>query len=114
MEIVHIASELAPFAKVGGLADVILGLSQALGEKGHQVEVVLPKYPSLNIDAIENLEIVARDLPVMYDGKWHHNTIWRGNFHKFFVVLVEMHDTFDFFERGGIYGYEDDPERFVY
>ena len=40
-----IASEALPFAKTGGLADVVSALPQALGRLGHRVTVVLPKYP---------------------------------------------------------------------
>ncbi len=47
MRIIHIASELAPFVKVGGLGDVIQGLSHSLQKKGHTVEIVLPAYRSL-------------------------------------------------------------------
>ncbi|MCH9609148.1 MAG: Glycogen synthase [Chlamydiales bacterium] len=49
MRIVHIASELAPVAKVGGLADVVFGLSRQLLTLGHEVEVILPNYPFLSI-----------------------------------------------------------------
>lgn len=39
-----IASELAPFSKTGGLADVASALPQALGRAGHEVVVVTPRY----------------------------------------------------------------------
>jgi glycogen synthase len=35
LHIVHLAAELAPFAKVGGLADVVTGLAKACGERCH-------------------------------------------------------------------------------
>ena len=44
LHIVHLACEMAPWAKVGGLADVTLGLSRACLARGHTVEVVLPFY----------------------------------------------------------------------
>lgn len=39
---------MAPFAKVGGLADVTLALSRALAARGHDVRVVVPLYGSLD------------------------------------------------------------------
>ncbi len=39
-----IASELAPFSKTGGLADVTAALPRALGRAGHDVTVVTPRY----------------------------------------------------------------------
>ncbi len=41
------ASEAAPFAKTGGLADVITGLSRQLARDGHDVRVILPYYRRL-------------------------------------------------------------------
>ncbi|MGE0625748.1 MAG: glycogen synthase GlgA [Pseudomonadales bacterium] len=39
-------SELAPWAKTGGLADVAAGLSGALARRGHDVRIVMPCYES--------------------------------------------------------------------
>lgn len=44
MKILMVASEAAPFAKTGGLADVLGALPQALVQLGDEVGVVLPKY----------------------------------------------------------------------
>jgi starch synthase len=44
MNILMIASEATPFAKTGGLADVLGALPAALVERGEQVAVVLPAY----------------------------------------------------------------------
>jgi len=44
MHVAMIASECEPFAKTGGLADVVDALSRALGELGHEVDVYLPRY----------------------------------------------------------------------
>ena len=42
--VLMIASEAAPFAKTGGLADVVGALPIALQELGHEVAVILPRY----------------------------------------------------------------------
>jgi len=44
MHIVYVSSEVEPFAKTGGLADVAGALPPALARKGHQVTVILPYY----------------------------------------------------------------------
>ncbi|MBN1283265.1 MAG: glycogen synthase GlgA [Proteobacteria bacterium] len=44
MKIVHIASEAVPFAKTGGLADVVGALPNALASLGDRVSVIMPFY----------------------------------------------------------------------
>ena len=44
MRVVHVASEVAPFAQSGGLADVVAGLPAALAVHGLDVGVVVPLY----------------------------------------------------------------------
>ena len=48
MNILFIASECVPFAKTGGLADVVGALPKYLKALGHEVIVVIPKYASIN------------------------------------------------------------------
>jgi len=47
MKILMVCAELAPWAKTGGLADAVAGLSDALGAAGHDVRVLLPAYPHI-------------------------------------------------------------------
>ena len=44
-----VASEVHPFAKTGGLADVLGALPRALVKLGHHVDVVMPKYRPLSV-----------------------------------------------------------------
>lgn len=44
LHVAHIAVEMAPIAKVGGLGDVVTALGRAVQEEGHLVEVILPRY----------------------------------------------------------------------
>src|SRR4029450_390746 len=44
VRILMVASEAQPFAKTGGLADVLGALPRALARLGHDVDVVMPKY----------------------------------------------------------------------
>ena len=44
MRIAHLSSEVTPFAKSGGLGDVVGSLPKAQAELGHEVTVWLPLY----------------------------------------------------------------------
>jgi starch synthase len=44
MNIVHVASEMFPYIKTGGLADVVGALARELARRGHEVTVFLPGY----------------------------------------------------------------------
>ncbi len=48
-----ISAEYAPFAKTGGLADMVTGLSRALVSAGHDVRVILPRYAGIAPGALE-------------------------------------------------------------
>lgn len=48
MKILFVASECVPFAKAGGLGDVVGALPKVLARRGHDVRVVLPRYGSID------------------------------------------------------------------
>src|SRR5262249_15315279 len=48
MRILMVGSEAVPYAKTGGLADVLGALPRALARLGHDVDVVLPRYRSID------------------------------------------------------------------
>ncbi|HPF99451.1 MAG TPA: glycogen synthase GlgA [Kiritimatiellia bacterium] len=48
LKILFVASECAPFAKVGGLGDVVAALPKALRRMGHDARVLIPLYASIN------------------------------------------------------------------
>lgn len=114
MKIVHIASELAPFAKIGGLGDVLHGLCRALLAKKHQVEVILPKYDVLNLEHVKDLEIIDNRFDVPFGNGSFENTVWRCIVDSIPVILIEPHHPLSLFNRETIYGCQDDPFRFAY
>ena len=59
LSIVHVAAEMAPIAKVGGLGDVVTGLARSCAARGHRLEVILPYYECLPEDEISGLEYVT-------------------------------------------------------
>lgn len=48
LKILYVTSEVVPFIKTGGLADVSSALPQKLMELGHQVRIVVPKYGAID------------------------------------------------------------------
>jgi len=48
MRVLMVCAEYAPFAKTGGLADMVAGLCRALAAAGHDVRVLLPAYRGLD------------------------------------------------------------------
>jgi starch synthase len=63
VNILYLASEVARYAKTGGLADVSAALPQYLGRAGHDVRVFLPYYSRVD-DRGAALEVVLRDLEI--------------------------------------------------
>jgi starch synthase len=53
LHVAFVTSEMAPFMKTGGLADVSAALPKALGRLGHRVTVVLPRYGPIGFPAGE-------------------------------------------------------------
>lgn len=114
MYIIHIASELAPVAKVGGLADVLQGLTRELSWKGHDVDIIIPKYDCMDSSGIRDLVVCHADLKSFFQGEWHSNTIWMGWVDNLKVYFIEPHHPKYFFNRGCYYGCHDDADRFLY
>ncbi len=48
LRILFLSSEVTPFAKTGGLADVSSALPKALYDMGHDIRVIMPKYGCIN------------------------------------------------------------------
>jgi len=53
MKICMVSSEAVPFAKSGGLADVVGTLSASLADDGHDVRICLPLYASISVQALK-------------------------------------------------------------
>ncbi|HMR68049.1 MAG TPA: glycogen synthase GlgA [Anaerolineae bacterium] len=114
MFIVMIASEMAPVAKVGGLGDVVFGLSRELEIRGNPVEVILPKYDCMRYDQIWDLHVDYHDLFVPWHGGAIHCSVWQGMVHGRNCFFIDPHSNDKFFNRGGFYGYHDEATRFAF
>jgi starch synthase len=112
--IVQIAPEMAPVAKVGGLADVVFGLTRELAIRGNHVETILPKYANMRYDHIYDLQPVFNDLWVpWYEGSIHC-TVYFGHVYDRKCFFIEPHSNDNFFNRGSIYGFQDDVMRYAF
>jgi starch synthase len=114
MYIVMIASECAPVAKVGGLGDVVFGLSRELEIRGNSLEIILPKYDCLRYDHIFDLQIAHKDLWVPWYDHAVHCTVYFGFVHGRKCFFIEPHSGQNFFNRGAFYGQGDDDQRFAF
>jgi starch synthase len=95
MEILFATTELAPYAKVGGLADVSAALPKHLKMLGHRVTVVMPRYPAFEDAGI----MVARRLtPLKLElgGKTFDVTVYDGRLSsQVEITLIESPGLFD-------------------
>jgi len=64
LNILFIAPECAPYAKVGGLADVVGALPKALAQQGHALRVVVPLYRMAAAHLPEEVERRALHVPL--------------------------------------------------
>ena len=114
MFVVMVASECAPVAKVGGLADVVYGLSRELEIRGNAVEIILPKYDCMRYDLIWDLQISFQNLLV----PWYNDdipcTVWFGHMQGRKCFFIEPHSVDNFFNRGSYYGSQDEHIRFAF
>ena len=114
MYIVMVASECAPVAKVGGLGDVVFGLSRELEIRGHAVEIILPKYDCLRYDQIYDLRLNFKDLWVPWYHGAVHCSVYFGFVHGRKCFFIEPHSEQNFFHRHTFYGNGDDDQRFAF
>ena len=116
IKVLFVASEIAPYAKTGGLADVSSALPIALEEKGLNVISVMPLYSKIDREKYA-LEKVM-DMACVHMGnceEWYsvyHTTKPFGN-HVYFIEFNK------YFDRAGIYHdsngeYSDNPYRYAF
>ena len=103
LRIAFCASEVFPYAKTGGLADVCGALPLALQKRGHEVSVFLPQYQCID-KKIHQVEKVNEGLS---------RAVLGNNVSVYFINQKE------FFDREGLYGdaagdYPDNLQRFQF
>lgn len=111
LKILVVSAEVAPYAKVGGLADVAGALPKALRALGHDVRVVMPRYGTVDVDKY-GLRKVLSGLPVPLAHQPVPADVFMG--HLGDDIPVYLIENAQFFGREGMYGFWDDDARFVY
>jgi starch synthase len=109
LNILLAASEVVPYAKTGGLADVSAALPKALSRFGHRVRAVMPRY---DIDKILSRSVrLPGQLRVPFDFGVRTSDVYVDRSGEVDVYFI---DAPEYFARGKIYGEYDDVERFAY
>jgi starch synthase len=116
LRVVVVASEVVPFAKTGGLADVTGALSVALGQQGHQISVIMPRYRVIE-RAVRSLEKVHENLVIPMGPRTENGTVWRGKLTPRIPVYFIEHQQY--FNRDALYtgaegDYPDNAQRFAF
>ncbi|HVJ90361.1 MAG TPA: glycogen/starch synthase, partial [Labilithrix sp.] len=115
MEILFVTTELAPYVKVGGLADVSAALPKTLKVLGHRVTVVMPRYAAFEESGL----LMARrltPLELTLGDETHEVTVYDGRLSS--QVELALVDVPGLFDRPGVYGengedYADNALRFA-
>ena len=108
--ILFVAGEALPFVKTGGLADVMGALPKALAKRGHDVRVVIPLYSKVIEKHMDELERIGT---IQVHSGWIDQpaTYYTATVDGVVYYFVEHQG---YFERPGLYGFDDDAERFAF
>lgn len=111
LKILLAASEMVPFAKTGGLGDVIGALPHALAGQGHDVRVFIPHYGFLDT-ADYHLEPLGWTLRIPVGDKEVVMTASLAIDHKSGLHIYFVGNS-EYFNRRGLYGHHDTNEDFL-
>jgi len=106
LKILIVSAEVSPYSKTGGLGDVIGSLPKALRANGVDARVVLPKFGSIPSQLIKDIQHVST---------FNIHLSWRTQEAKVYAdSSVYFIENNHYFAREGLYGYDDDHERFAF
>src|SRR5688500_14112790 len=109
MNILFVAAEVAPFIKTGGLADVAGALPPALRRLGHDARIVMPRYRQVREGSLPQAgPIAATFLPA--GERQEELQVFTAALGDTPVYLLDIPAAF---ERGALYGADDDDRRFI-
>jgi len=112
LKVLLAAAEMTPYAKTGGLADVIGSLPKALSSLGNvDVRTIIPKYRTIDDDRY-GLKPMSETIHFNMNGRFHAAGIKcldSGQGRETYFI-----DSEEYFGRDGLYGYHDDAQRFAF
>jgi len=116
MRILLASSEVHPFSKTGGLADMVGALGKALARAGQQVHIVTPLYRGIR-EKFPKLRRVDWQFNLPLGSNWEQGSLWELKVQNGLTVYFVEHPWF--FDRAGIYfedniSYADNAERFIF
>ena len=120
-KILYLASEVAPFAKSGGLADVTGALPKALKGLNQEIRLMIPKYKFINERKYVLREVIRlREIPVTINGVTKIANV-KSAFLPDSKVQIYFVEIEDLFSRPGMYNdiktnkpYPDNAQRFAF
>lgn len=123
LNILFVSSEVEPFAKTGGLADVSGTLPQVLKDQGHEIRIIMPRYGTISERKFKLHDVIrlkAIEVPLGREAKVANvNSSFIANVKS--KVQVYFLANKDLYDRAGIYvspdskkDYADNDVRFIF
>jgi len=123
LSILFVSSEVLPFAKTGGLADVSGALPQVIREMGHDIRIILPKYASVSERKFKIHDIKRlTDMPIQLGEKTFLGSV-KSSFLTNIKTKVQVYflSNEELFNRSDLYvdpitkkPWPDNDERFIF
>ncbi|MBI3732982.1 MAG: glycogen/starch synthase, partial [Chloroflexi bacterium] len=111
MKVLMLSSECFPFAKTGGIADVVGSLPIALTRLGVDVRVAMPHYSVIDSQRFHFSPLLGPfDVPL--DGRHDQASVQQTTLDGQTPIYLIQNPRL--YERDGIYMYHDDAERFIF
>ncbi|PIP55509.1 MAG: hypothetical protein COX06_02810 [Candidatus Zambryskibacteria bacterium CG22_combo_CG10-13_8_21_14_all_42_17] len=115
LKILFIATEAAPFVKVGGLGEVMKSLPNALNKLGYDARVFIPKYATIDTQKF-NMREEMRDIRVESGDKDLYgilisNVLRHDGENGSITYFLENMEYYE--KRANVYGYFDDTARWI-
>ncbi|MEJ2257450.1 MAG: glycogen synthase GlgA [Woeseiaceae bacterium] len=108
LRICMVSSEFAPFAKTGGLGDVVSALSRQLHGQGHDLRVLIPYYSRIRSAGLDPRPVASlTDLPMQLGDHTVSYSILRAALSDSDMPIFLLQCP-EFFDRDGIYSQESD------
>ncbi|MDP3900631.1 MAG: glycogen/starch synthase [bacterium] len=113
LNIIHVASEVDPFSKSGGLADVTRSLSKAQKRLGHDVCLITPLYEQLIDKKKHGLKLIEKNIEIVINSK---DTV-KVNFYRGYLMhglpVYFVENNKYFCKRKTLYGSTHENARFM-